>query len=154
MGAQDRRRGRGHHGFTLIELLVVVAVIGILAALAVPNLLNAMHRAKQKRTMADLRSVAQSVEQYAIDHAGHPIAADIVTLAEVLTPIYAREVPRLDGWNRLLAVDSTFEAYTLGSGGKDGGPLNFVGGPTSDLDDAIIYINGQFWQWPEGSQAD
>ena len=46
---------RKDKGFTLIELLIVVAIIGIIAAIAIPNLLNAIDRGKQKRTMADLR---------------------------------------------------------------------------------------------------
>ncbi|OYV98709.1 MAG: hypothetical protein B7Z68_00255, partial [Acidobacteria bacterium 21-70-11] len=47
---------RKQKGFTLIELLIVVAIIGIIAAIAIPNLLNAINRGRQKRTMADMRS--------------------------------------------------------------------------------------------------
>ncbi len=55
-------------GFTLIELLIVVAIIGIIAAIAIPNLLNAIDRGKQKRTMADMRSVGTAIESYAVDN--------------------------------------------------------------------------------------
>ncbi|MGC9327039.1 MAG: type II secretion system protein, partial [Candidatus Hinthialibacter sp.] len=54
--------------FTLIELLIVVAIIGILAAIAVPNFLNAQVRAKISRCLADLRSIRTSIEMYTLDH--------------------------------------------------------------------------------------
>ncbi|MBI3447802.1 MAG: prepilin-type N-terminal cleavage/methylation domain-containing protein, partial [Acidobacteria bacterium] len=60
-------------GFTLIELLIVVAIIGIIAAIAIPNLLNAIDRGKQKRTMSDMRSVGTAVESYAVDNNFYPI---------------------------------------------------------------------------------
>lgn len=54
-------------GFTLIELLIVVAIIGILAAIAVPNFLNAQTRAKIARGQADMRSVATGIETLRLD---------------------------------------------------------------------------------------
>ena len=60
-------------GFTLIELLIVVAIIAILAAIAVPNFLEAQVRAKIARTLADCRTVGLAVQAYRIDHNKYPI---------------------------------------------------------------------------------
>jgi type II secretion system protein G len=54
-------------GFTLIELLIVVAIIGILAAIAVPNFMNAQLRAKVARVVSDMKAVAMAQEQYRLD---------------------------------------------------------------------------------------
>ncbi len=145
---------RNQKGFTLIELLIVVAIIGIIAAIAIPNLLNAIDRGKQKRTMADLRSLGTAVETYSIDNNIYPTAASVSVLAPLVEPIYIRKAPQNDGWNRNFVVSAATTGYTLGSGGKDGGALTVVagGGATQDFDDAIIFIDGQFVQWPEGQQ--
>ncbi len=59
-------------GFTLIELLIVVAIIGILAAIAVPNFLNAQLRAKISRVMADFRNCGTAIETYILDNNSAP----------------------------------------------------------------------------------
>ena len=62
-------------GFTLIELLIVVAIIAILAAIAVPNFLEAQTRAKVSRCKADLRTLATAIEAYAVDYNRYPFMA-------------------------------------------------------------------------------
>ena len=59
-------------GFTLIELLIVVAIIAILAAIAVPNFLEAQTRAKISRARADMRTITTGLESYHIDHNAYP----------------------------------------------------------------------------------
>ena len=58
--------------FTLIELLIVVAIIAILAAIAVPNFMEAQVRAKVSRCTSDMRTLVTAVETYAIDHNTYP----------------------------------------------------------------------------------
>ncbi len=59
--------------FTLIELLIVVAIIAILAAIAVPNFLEAQTRSKVSRTRADMRTTAVALESYYVDANGYPL---------------------------------------------------------------------------------
>ncbi len=63
-------------GFTLIELLIVVAIIAILAAIAVPNFLEAQTRSKVSRCKADMRSLVTALESYCVDHNKYPPPAD------------------------------------------------------------------------------
>src|SRR5437867_5795441 len=90
---------RKQKGFTLIELLIVVAIIGIIAAIAIPNLLNAIDRGKQKRTMADIRSIGTATEAYSVDTNIYPTAADATALKTVLETTYIKKMPMQDGWN-------------------------------------------------------
>ena len=66
-------------GFTLIELLIVVAIIAILAAIAVPNFLEAQTRAKVARAKADLRTLAVAAESYFVDNNSYPYTLSVGT---------------------------------------------------------------------------
>ncbi len=85
-------------GFTLIELLIVVAIIGILAAIAVPNFLNAQIRANVARVIGDHRAIGTALESYAVDrnvfpwpigngqgHSGYSVYIEY--LHELTTPV-------------------------------------------------------------------
>ncbi len=61
-----------HRGFTLIELLIVVAIIAILAAIAIPNFLQAQTRAKVSRAQSDMRSLGTGLESYYVDWNDYP----------------------------------------------------------------------------------
>ncbi len=80
---------RLQRAFTLIELLIVVAIIAILAAIAVPNFLEAQVRAKAARAKADLRTIATGLESYAVDNNRYPLndgAYNVVPI-ELTTPV-------------------------------------------------------------------
>lgn len=62
-------------GFTLIELLIVVAIIAILAAIAIPNFLEAQTRSKVARAKSDMRSLGTAIESYYIDYNLYPAVA-------------------------------------------------------------------------------
>ncbi len=139
-------------GFTLIELLIVVAIIGIIAAIAIPNLLNAIDRGKQKRTMADMRSIGTAVESYAVDNNVYPTAATAGALKLLVEPIYIKSMPTADGWSNDFQVASVSAEYTIYSFGKDGAGNTCTAGTTTQFADEICYINGQFIRYPQGSQ--
>jgi type II secretion system protein G len=163
---------RNKKGFTLIELLIVVAIIGIIVAIAIPNLLNAIQRAKQKRTMADMRSAGTAAEAYAVDFNHYPAAAGYTLPTGLtipgsttfggpgsgfngkVTPTYIRVLPLTDGWTSffLYNTDSNLQHYGITSFGKNGTADTETYAETTTFNDDIIFVDGQFVQYPAGAQ--
>lgn len=155
---------RNEKGFTLIELLIVVAIIGIIAAIAIPSLLNALDRARQTTTVANLEKLGQSVEQYIMDHnrVGSPKTgdADINDLQAIFVATEINLNPGMlkDGWGEFFIY--FYEAglgnkgYSLTSYGSDAksGPAPATAGIVKKFPEDIIYSAGRFIQKPEGAQ--
>ena len=74
LGYLDLEKGKHPptSAFTLIELLIVVAIIAVLAAIAVPNFLEAQVRSKVSRAITDMRSMAVALEAFRTDHKSYP----------------------------------------------------------------------------------
>lgn len=136
---------------------------GMIAAIAIPNLLNAIDRGKQKRTMADMRSIGTVCEAFSIDNERYPGPTEgwvqVDAIAEQVEPVYIRTLPRLDGWGRPILFWSNGTSYRILSRGKDGEedqdwseakldePVE-----TQSFDLDIVFADGMFVVYPEGKQ--
>jgi type II secretory pathway pseudopilin PulG len=146
----------------LVGGLVLVAILGILAAIAIPNFLTAMNRAKQKRTVADMRTLATAMDSYVVDENRYPEVSSVSDLSSALVPKYLKAVPARDGWENELRYEcwpaGACQAYAFASAGQDKtfehesleeyGPDT----KTSDFNNDIVISNGKFVQYPEGVQ--
>ena len=75
-----RRRQKGFTGFTLVEILIVVVILGILAAIVIPQFSDASTEAKTSSLISDLQTVRSQIQLYKIQHNDAlPTAAGIVT---------------------------------------------------------------------------
>jgi hypothetical protein len=136
-----------------------LAAVGMLAAVAVPNLREATSYGRQRRTMNDIRSLATALEAYAIDHNAYPSTGaawvDAITLTDKLLPDYIRTLPATDGWDNPLRVWTDGEHYRIVSPGKDGAVSAEWSGQvestvTTDFGADIVYGDGEFLVYPEG----
>ncbi len=152
MKTQDHPSCRG---FSLIELLIVVAIIGLITAIAIPNLLNAIQRSRQTRSINDMRTISNGLGIYQQDFAKFPVAtslADVTDISNDLIP-FIGSVPVLDGWTKTFQYRSDGDTYTLASFGADFSQTGtWESGFTSFFDEDIVILDGFFLQIPEGVQ--
>lgn len=171
-------RHRREKGFSIIELVLVVAMIGIISTIIVPYLIDAIHRAKQRRTMGELALVGSAWMNWLTDQSGSASAGqtkifDRSTLADVTYPelfgylhpsdsfFYMQSVPEYDAWgsrilywkNPNLRADRLLGICAAARGDvfetcKD---KTFPIGPflSTDFDSDIVWADGAMIRWPE-----
>ncbi len=150
MESESQRR---QQGFTLIELLVVLVIIGIVASIGIVAVMNALDKAKQRATMADMRTLSKAIEIYSADHGFLPFAegGGFTELQSVLTPYQSSTIPVRDAWGHLYSYARADTGdYTIESYGKDGVAGEDITVATKDdfMRDIVI-SNGQFVAAPQ-----
>jgi prepilin-type N-terminal cleavage/methylation domain-containing protein len=87
----------GEKGFTLIELLVVIAILGVLAAVAVPNVMSLLHKGDESAIKANAAAIQTAVDAYVAGGGTYPVDGPI-TFPGVLVPTYLRVAPTIGNY--------------------------------------------------------
>jgi general secretion pathway protein G len=163
-------------GFTLIEVLIVVAVIGIIVAMLIPNLMDAMQKAKQKKTMADMKVVGTAMFSWITDQSAAAAAGQSSTtvdltkygsqlaasqLTTVLVSQYIQSIPTLDGWRNpyqyYLRTDNphAHNVMAIRSLGRDrtaeGDSYTVTVFDPTDYDRDVVWADGFYVRAPQKS---
>lgn len=145
-------------------LVFGIAVLGIVAAIVIPNFLAAQQRAKQSRAVVELQTIGRSVEAYKAEHVFAPQASSMTGLAEALGTSSGAPIPRLDPWRHAYRYDCWREDptargcdhYRIASAGRDGRfdqldlkSYTITSFDPTDYDRDIVFGDGTFIAWPE-----
>jgi type II secretory pathway pseudopilin PulG len=166
-GVRQRRKSTSWPFIVILAAagcFVFVAFSGIIAALLIPNFLDALQKAKQKRTLADMRDVGTALVAYATDNNGtFPAGESLEEVRSTLSPKYMATVPTVDGWKRPFRYACWQENpnspgcdhFRVASAGRDGvfesEDLSQYGQETfevTDYDRDIVLGDGEFLQYP------
>ena len=154
-GAPRPQLGSGGTNAAIIAVVVVVLailalpVMGIIAAIAIPNVLTGVERSKQKRTMADMRTIGQELERHRATNGSYP---------ENLTGL---SIVTNDGWGYPMRYECIPDperpcaGYAIVSAGKDKdfeyeAVDEYSNDGTTSFNCDIVFANGSFVQYPEG----
>ncbi|MBE0585081.1 MAG: prepilin-type N-terminal cleavage/methylation domain-containing protein [Desulfofustis sp.] len=156
-----RRRHRVNQGFTLLELLIVIAIIGTLAAIAIPNYISYRERARYAQAIQTLRMISTVLEDYAIDNGDHPDSlADAglgglrdpwgnpyqylnINVEPGLAPKDRTKVGEMRKDHSMVPVNSDYDLYSMGPDGKSQKPFT----AKDSRDDIVRAYNGGFFGW-------
>ena len=138
-------------GFTLLELIVVIAIIGILAAIATPNYLDYVRRARYTKTMSDMKLISQEADLFFINNNRFPNDLAEIGLANMVDPwgnpyqYLSIATVKGNGKKRknrnMVPVNSDYDLYSMGADGQSQTPFT----AKQSQDDIVRANNGDFW---------
>lgn len=141
--AQLARAGGVNNIAVVVAVLLIPVFLGIIAAIAIPNVLTAIQRSKRSRTAADMRAIGTALGSFQIDQNSFPIQQTETELSNEILPDSYYAGTFKDAWETGFRYVSDGKSYKLISYGKDKQEGGGAGG-YYDFDADIIYSDGQF----------
>jgi len=144
---------KSQKGFSTVELMVSLVLVGVLSAIAVSGTRIALENARQRATMADMRTISRAIEAYVVDHEIIPIHdGGLADLQEQISGYTNTLLPVHDSWGNeyMFTRGDNDMNYTLVSLGKDGiDGDDYVRAARFDFNRDLVMFNGIFVAAPE-----